>query len=140
MSLERRVLLLGYGAEMVLTPASEGMAGAVRRAEQIKSETPDSWIPAQFDNPANPEIHRKTTAVEIWEDTEGAVDIVVGGIGTGGTITGVGQVLKPLKPSVQIDRGRADRVADSDRRHVRTAQDPGSRRELRSIRTRHCGL
>ena len=102
MSLERRVLLLGYGAQLVLTPASEGMAGAVRRAEQIRDETPDSWIPAQFDNPANPEIHRKTTAVEIWQDTDGAVDIVVGGIGTGGTITGVGQVLKSLKPSVQV--------------------------------------
>jgi len=102
MSLERRVLLLGYGAELILTPAGEGMAGAVRRAEQIQAETPDSWIPAQFDNPANPEIHRKTTAVEIWQDTDGAVDIVVGGIGTGGTITGVGQVLKSLKPSVEI--------------------------------------
>lgn len=102
MSLERRVLLLGYGAELVLTPASEGMAGAVRKAEAIQAETPDSWIPAQFDNPANPEIHRKTTAVEIWQDTDGAVDIVVAGIGTGGTITGVGQVLKSLKPEVQI--------------------------------------
>jgi cysteine synthase A len=78
------------------------MAGAVKRAEQIQSETPDSWIPAQFDNPANPEIHRATTAVEIWQDTDGAVDIVVSGIGTGGTITGVGQVLKQLKPSVQL--------------------------------------
>jgi len=102
MSLERRVLLLGYGAQLVLTPASEGMAGAVRRAEQIRDQTPDSWIPAQFDNPANPEIHLKTTAVEIWQDTDGEVDIVVGGVGTGGTITGVGQVLKSLKPSVQI--------------------------------------
>jgi cysteine synthase A len=102
MSLERRVLLLGYGAELVLTPAAEGMAGAVRRAEQIQSETPDSWIPAQFDNAANPEIHRTTTAVEIWQDTDGQVDIVVSGIGTGGTITGVGQVLKQLKPSVQL--------------------------------------
>ncbi|MDQ2683145.1 MAG: pyridoxal-phosphate dependent enzyme, partial [Chloroflexota bacterium] len=102
MSLERRVLLLGYGAELVLTPPSEGMAGAVRRAEQIANETEDAWIPSQFTNAANPEIHRKTTAVEIWEDTDGAVDIVVSGIGTGGTITGVGQVLKSLKPSVQM--------------------------------------
>lgn len=102
MSLERRVLLLAYGAELVLTPPSEGMAGAVRRAEQIASETPDAWIPAQFDNPANPEVHRKTTAVEIWQDTDGAVDYVVAGIGTGGTITGVGQVLKGLKPSVKM--------------------------------------
>ena len=102
MSLERRVLLLGYGAELVLTPPSEGMAGAVKRAEQIAADTPDSWIPGQFINPANPEIHRTTTAVEIWEDTDGAVDIVVSGIGTGGTITGVGQVLKQLKPGVKI--------------------------------------
>ncbi len=104
MSLERRVLLLAYGAEVVLTPASEGMAGAVRKAEQIASETTDAWIPAQFANPANPEIHRKTTAVEIWQDTDGAVDYVVAGIGTGGTITGVGQVLKGLKPEHQDDR------------------------------------
>jgi cysteine synthase len=102
MSQERRVLLLGYGAELVLTPPSEGMAGAVRRAEQIQSETPDSWIPGQFTNSANPDIHRKTTAVEIWEDTDGQVDVVVSGIGTGGTITGAGQVLKQLKPGVKI--------------------------------------
>lgn len=102
MSLERRMLLLGYGAELVLTPASEGMAGAVRRAEQILAETPDAWMPNQFNNPANPEIHRRTTAVELWEDTDGEIDILVAGIGTGGTITGAGQVLKNLKPAIQI--------------------------------------
>ena len=102
MSLERRVLLLGYGAELILTPPSEGMQGAVNRAKQILEETPDAWMPMQFANPANPEIHRETTAVEIWEDTDGQVDIVVSGIGTGGTLTGVGQVLKQLKPSVQM--------------------------------------
>jgi cysteine synthase A len=102
MSLERRVLLRGYGAELVLTPASEGMSGSVRRAQEILAATPDSWMPMQFENPANPAIHRATTAVEIWEDTGGEVDIVVGGIGTGGTLTGVGQVLKELKPSVKI--------------------------------------
>jgi cysteine synthase A len=102
MSMERRILLLGYGAELVLTQPSEGMAGAIKRAEQIAAETPDSWIPGQFKNPANPEIHRTTTAVEIWEDTDGKVDIVISGIGTGGTITGVGQVLKQLKPDVKI--------------------------------------
>lgn len=102
MSLERRVLLLGYGAELVLTPASEGMAGAVRRAEQIVAETANAWMPQQFQNSSNPEIHRRTTAVEIWEDTEGKIDILVGGIGTGGTITGAGQVLKQLKPEIQV--------------------------------------
>jgi cysteine synthase A len=102
MSLERRVLLLGYGAELVLTPASEGMAGAVRRAEEILANTPDAWMPQQFNNPANPEIHRRTTAVELWEDTDGQIDILVAGIGTGGTITGAGQVLKNLKPELKV--------------------------------------
>jgi cysteine synthase A len=102
MSLERRVLLLGYGAELVLTPASEGMSGAVRRAEQIVAETADAWMPQQFENPANPEVHRRTSAIELWEDTDGRIDILVAGIGTGGTITGVGQVLKQHKPGVQI--------------------------------------
>jgi cysteine synthase A len=102
MSLERRVLLLSYGAELVLTPASEGMVGAVRRAEQIAAELPDAWIPQQFQNSANPEIHRRTTAVELWEDTDGEIDILVGGIGTGGTLTGAGQVLKQLKPAFKV--------------------------------------
>ena len=102
MSLERRVLLLGYGAELVLTPASEGMSGAVRRAEEIVAETPNAWMPQQFENAANPEIHRRTTAVELWEDTGGEIDILVAGIGTGGTITGGGQVLKQLKPDLEV--------------------------------------
>jgi cysteine synthase A len=102
MSLERRVLLLGYGAELVLTPASEGMSGAVHRAEQIVAETANAWMPQQFQNPANPEIHRRTTAVELWQDTDGKIDILVGGVGTGGTITGVGQVLKQLNPELQV--------------------------------------
>ncbi|HLL49993.1 MAG TPA: cysteine synthase A [Thermomicrobiales bacterium] len=102
MSLERRVLLLGYGAELVLTPASEGMSGAVRRAEQIVGGTPNAWMPQQFQNPSNPEVHRRTTAVELWEDTDGKIDILVGGIGTGGTITGAAQVLKRLKPELQV--------------------------------------
>jgi cysteine synthase A len=102
MSLERRVLLLGYGAELVLTPASEGMSGAVRRAEEIVTKTPNAWMPQQFENAANPEVHRRTTAVELWEDTEGKIDVLVAGIGTGGTVTGAGQVLKHLKPELQV--------------------------------------
>lgn len=102
MSLERRMLLKAYGAKLVLTPASEGMAGAIAKANEIVAENPNSFMPSQFDNLANPQIHRETTAQEIWQDTDGAVDIVVAGVGTGGTITGVGEVLKSKKPSVQI--------------------------------------
>jgi cysteine synthase len=98
MSVERRKLLAAYGAELVLTPGSEGMAGAVRRAEELAREYPDSLIPQQFQNPANPRTHRETTAVEIWEDTDGLVDILVAGVGTGGTITGVAEALKTRKP------------------------------------------
>ncbi len=102
MSKERRALLRAFGAELVLTPGSEGMKGAVNKAEEIAKERPGSVLARQFANEANPEIHRRTTAEEIWADTDGEVDIVVAGIGTGGTITGVGQVLKERKPSVQI--------------------------------------
>jgi cysteine synthase A len=99
MSTERRMLLRGYGAELVLTPAGEGMRGAIAEAERIAASTSHSFMPQQFKNPANPEIHRKTTAEEIWNDTDGKADILVAGIGTGGTITGVAQVLKERKPS-----------------------------------------
>ena len=99
MSLERRSLLKALGAELILTPGAEGMRGAVRKAEEMAAQDPRYLIPQQFKNPANPEIHRRTTAVEIWNDTDGAVDIVVAGVGTGGTITGVAQVIKPLTPS-----------------------------------------
>lgn len=102
MSLERRRLLKAFGAEIVLTPAAEGMPGAVRRAEEILKNTPGAFMPQQFNNPANPEIHRKTTAEEIWRDTDGQVDILVSGVGTGGTITGCGEVLKSRKPSVHV--------------------------------------
>lgn len=101
MSLERRTLLAMLGAKLVLTPGSEGMKGAIARAEQLAKETPNSWIPQQFDNPANPEIHKKTTAEEIWADTDGKVDILVSGVGTGGTITGCVEVIKPRKPSFE---------------------------------------
>ncbi|GGG75490.1 cysteine synthase A [Paenibacillus radicis (ex Gao et al. 2016)] len=101
-SAERRKLLKALGAELVLTPASEGMMGAIKKAEELAEEIPNAFIPQQFENPANPAIHKKTTAEEIWKDTDGAVDIFVGGVGTGGTISGVGSRLKELKPSVQI--------------------------------------
>ena len=102
MSVERRNLLKALGAELVLTPGVEGMSGAIRKAEELTANIPHSFMPQQFKNPANPAIHRKTTAEEIWRDTDGEVDIFVAGVGTGGTITGVGEVLKLRKPGVQI--------------------------------------
>jgi len=98
MSMERRHLLASLGAELILTPGSKGMSGAVKKAEELVAENPHYFIPQQFENPANPEIHRKTTAREIWEDTDGKVDILVAGVGTGGTITGVAEVIKKKKP------------------------------------------
>jgi cysteine synthase len=100
-SIERRKLLAAYGAELVLTEGPKGMKGAIAKAEEIVAATPGAFMPMQFDNPANPEIHRKTTAEEIWRDTDGKVDIVVGGVGTGGTITGVAEALKKKKPSLK---------------------------------------
>ncbi len=102
MSLERRKMLLLLGAELVLTPAAEGINGSIARAEKIVADTPNAYMPQQFENPANPEIHRQTTAEEIWNDTGGKVDIVIAGVGTGGTLTGIGEVLKARKPSVQM--------------------------------------
>jgi cysteine synthase A len=102
MSIERRLLLLAFGAELVLTPGTEGMPGAVARAEELLAETEHSFMPQQFNNPANPRIHRLTTAEEIWADTEGEIDVLVAGVGTGGTITGVGHALKPRKPELKV--------------------------------------
>ncbi|MGE4193241.1 MAG: cysteine synthase A [Pseudodesulfovibrio sp.] len=101
MSIERRKLLKGLGAELILTPAAEGMKGAIARAQAIVAETDDAYMPMQFENPANPEAHRKTTALEIWDDTDGQVDVFVAGVGTGGTLTGVAEVLKAKKPGVK---------------------------------------
>jgi cysteine synthase len=99
MSKERQILLKAYGAELILTPGSEGMVGAINKAEELRASDPRYFIPNQFENPANPEIHRRTTAMEIWNDTDGKADILVAGVGTGGTITGVGETIKALKPS-----------------------------------------
>ncbi len=118
-SIERRNLLKALGAELVLTPGAEGMKGAIRRAEELAAAPPKSFVPQQFKNPANPAIHRRTTAEEIWRDTDGAVDIFVGGVGTGGTITGVGEVLKQRKPGVKVV---AVEPADSP---VLSGGDPG---------------
>jgi len=102
MSRERRLLLKAYGAELILTPGADGMTGAIKKAQEMAAADARYFIPQQFENPANPEIHRKTTAEEIWRDTDGQVDIIVCGIGTGGTITGVGEVLKPRKPTLKM--------------------------------------
>jgi cysteine synthase A len=101
MTIERRKLLTRLGSELVLTPGTEGIKGAIKKAEELAATTPDSYMPDQFANPANPQIHRETTALEIWNDTDGKVDILVSGVGTGGTITGVAEVIKPKKPSFQ---------------------------------------
>lgn len=102
MSIERRKLLSALGAELILTPESNGMPGAIKKAEELVGQIPEAFMPQQFDNAANPEIHRRTTAVEIWDDTDGEVDLFVAGVGTGGTLSGVGSVLKERKPEVKV--------------------------------------
>jgi hypothetical protein len=136
MSIERRKMLAFLGAELVLTEAAKGMKGAIAKAQEIVATNPDAILPQQFENPANPDIHRRTTAEEIWNDTEGKVDVVISGVGTGGTITGIGQVLKAKKPERQDDRSRARGFAGAVRRPARPAQDSGHRRGLRAGRPR----
>ena len=130
------MLLRAFGAELILTPGAEGMRGAINRANEIADERPGAILARQFENAANPEIHRKTTAEEIWDDTDGEVDILVAGIGTGGTITGVGQVLKARKPASRSSASsRSSRRSSTVTLLVRT--DPGHRRELRARDPRH---
>ena len=140
MSKERRILLRAYGAELILTPGSEGMGGAIARAEAIAASDPQKFfIPQQFKNPANPEIHRRTTAEEIWRDTEGKVDILVSGIGTGGTITGVGEVLKERKPSfkaIAVEPDASPVLSGGQR----AAPDPGHRGRFCPGRAQHPDL
>ncbi|GAB4127103.1 MAG: cysteine synthase A [Roseiflexaceae bacterium] len=102
MSIERRKLLRGFGADLVLTPGPEGMRGAIAQAEAIAAELPNAWIPQQFKNPANPAVHRRTTAEELWNDTDGQIDILIAGVGTGGTLTGVAEIIKARRPSFQV--------------------------------------
>ena len=142
MSVERRKLLVALGAELVLTPGPEGMKGAIAKAEEMAAKDPRYLIPQQFENPANPEIHRRTTAEEIWRDTDGSIDILVAGTGTGGTITGVAEVLKARKPGrASSPRSRPTRPCSPA--EARAAQDPGLgpgvRPEVLERRTRRRG-
>ena len=132
MSMERRKMLRLLGAELELTPAARGMSGAIARAEELVKEIPNAVIPQQFKNIANPEIHRRTTAEEIWKDCEGKVDAVISGVGTGGTITGVGEVLKKRNPNLKMIAVEPEDSPVLERRPARSAQDPGHRRRLRA--------
>ena len=131
MSLERRQLMKAYGAELVLTDGTAGMKGAIAKAEELAKEIPHAFIPDQFGNPANAAAHRETTGPEIWEDTDGKVDLFVAGVGTGGTITGVGEYLKAKNPEIRIvRRGRTRFFSGAEQRHRRPAQDSGNRRRF----------
>ena len=138
MSLERRTLLAMLGAKLVLTPGAEGMKGAIAKAEQLAKETPNGWIPQQFDNPANPQIHQHTTAEEIWADTDGKVDFLISGVGTGGTITGCVEAIKPRKPSfaaIAVEPVDSPVISQCPRRttsQTRASQNSGAGRRIYS--------
>ena len=136
MSLERRNLLRAYGARLVLTPGAEGMSGAIAKAQELAADDPEAFIPQQFENPHNPRIHRETTGEEIWRDTDGEVDVFVAAVGTGGTLTGVGQVLKERKPGVHVVAVEPEESPVLSGGPAGAAQDPGHRRRLRARRAR----
>ena len=140
MSKERRALLRGYGAELILTPGPDGMGGAIKKAEELAASDPRYLLLQQFNNPANPEIHRRTTAEEIWRDTEGKVDILISGVGTGGTITGVAEVLKAKKPSFKAIAVEPDSSPVLSGGAKGAAPDPGNRRRFRPQGAQHANL
>ncbi len=140
MSVERRQLMKAYGAELVLSEGAKGMKGAIAKADELAKEIPNSFIPGQFVNPANPQAHIETTGPEIWEDTDGKVDIFVAGVGTGGTVTGVGQYLKSKNPNVKVVAVEPASSPVLSKGTAGAPQDPGHRRGLCAGRTGHQGV